>query len=195
MKKVLISLLLGVSMVTMAGCGNADKEVVNTKVEQIEREGAYPNFQDKETDEPISNEEDREERAVEAINNQFAKINAQYNSEQSEVEATTVCYIDHGTIHVYDFMDYSNSNECTNEEMAIAIATCFDEESLNNSLEISEIMIERVKTTFKLNALDLNNYEIRYHNCIGNPHNETFYEIMVVDGDGNVLELFGEAIN
>ena len=64
-----------------------------------------------------------------------------------------------------------------------------------NSLEISEIMIERVKTTFKLNALDLNNYEIRYHNCIGNPHNETFYEIMVVDGDGNVLELFGEAIN
>lgn len=196
MKKVLISLLLGVSMVTMVGCGNNSKEVANANVEQNEREGAYPNFQDKETDEPIGlSKEEKEEMAIENANNQFADVNAKYNSEQSDVEAITLCYIDNGIIHIYDFMDYTNSTKCTNEQMAISISVSLDEELLTNLLETGEIIIDNVKASFMINGLKINDYEIVYHECIGNPSNETFYEIFVTDGDGNITKLFGEKVN
>ena len=195
MKKFLISLLLGVSMVTMAGCGNANKEVADTNVEQNEREGAYPNFQDKEVEEPIGlSKEDKEEKAVEAFNNNFADINSSRASE-SEVEYITFCYVYDGTIHVYDFMDYTNSNNYTNEDMATSMAMYLDKETLSVMLETAELIMNHVDASFTINGLDLNDYEIRYHNCIGNPHDETFYEMFVSDEDGSVLELFGEAIN
>ena len=194
MKKVLISLLLGVSMVTMAGCGNANKEVADVNVEQNEREGAYPNFQDKETDEPIGlSKEEKEEKAVENANNQFATANIKYNSKQNDVEVTTLCYVHNGTIHIYNFMNYPNEDE--NEAMATSVAMCLDEELLTTMLETGNILVDTVEVSFKVNGLDIDDYEVRYHDCIGNPNNETFYELMVVDGDGNVLELLGETIN
>lgn len=195
MKKVLISLLLGVSMVTMAGCGNNNKEVANTNVEQNEREGAYPNFQDEETDEPIGlSEEEREEKAIENVNRVYANVDANFNSNQSKVESTTVCYVHNGTIHIYHFMDYTKS-EYTNEEMAMGVATCYNEEDLDSTLGVAKSLIDQVRASLEINRLDVDDYEIRYHDCIGNPHEETFYEIIVIDGNGNVVELFGEKVN
>ena len=194
MKKFLISLLLGVSMVTMAGCGNADKEVADTNVEQNEREGAYPNFQDKEVEEPVElSKEEKEEKAIENANNQFATANTKYNSQQNDVEVTTLCYIHNGTIHIYNFMNYPNEGE--NEAMATSVAVCLDEELLTTMLETGDILVSAVNASFTINGLDINDYEVRYHDCIGNPNNETFYEIMVTDGNGNVLELLGEKVN
>ena len=196
MKKFLISLLLGVSMVTMAGCGNANKEVADTNVEQNEREGAYPNFQDKEVEEPAeSSKEEKEEKAVEDANNKFAYINSSFNAKGTDVEAITLCYIYDGTIHVYNFMDYSKSTKHTNKEMAMAVAKFYDEEALNTSLRIGESMIEDIRVSFEFNKLNIDDYEIRFHDCIGNPNDETFYEVVVADGNGNVLELLGKAAN
>ena len=194
MKKFLVSLLIGVSVVTMVGCGSNNKEVANTNVEQNEREGAYPNFQDKETDEPIGlSKEEKEEKAIENANNQFATANTKYNSQQNDVEVTTLCYIHNGTIHIYNFMNYPNEGE--NEAMATSVAVCLDEELLTTMLETGDILVSAVNTSFTINGLDINDYEVRYHDCIGNPNNETFYEIMVTDGNGNVLELLGEKVN
>ena len=196
MKKFLISLLLGVSMVTMVGCGNNNKEVANTNVEENEREGAYPNFQDKETEEPIGlSKGDREEIAIEEANNVLSYNNKDFNSGNSEVEVITFCYIYDGTIHVYNFMDYGKSTKYTNEEMAMAVAEFYDEDALNTTLRIAKSIIKNVRASFKFHELNVDDYEIIFHDCIGNPNDETFYEIVVADGDGNVIELLGEKVN
>ena len=188
MKKFLVSLLIGVSMVTVVGCGNANKEVVNTNVEE--------NVQDKEADKPkVLSKEDKEEKAVEAFNNNFADINSSRKSESSDVEYITFCYVYNGVIHIYDFMDYTNSTNYTNEGMATSTFMYLDGETLGVMLETAELIMKHVDASFTINGLDMNDYEIRYHNCIGNPNNETFYEVFVSDGNGNVLELLGESVN
>ena len=196
MKKFLISLLLGVSMVTMAGCGNANKEVADTNVEQNEREGAYPNFQDKEVEEPIGlSKEDKEEKAIEEANNKLAYINSNFNAEETDVEVITICYIDNGIIHVYDSMDYSKSNKHTNAEVVTSAILNYDEEWLNTTLGICEHLIDYIKPSFEANGLDIGDYEIRYHECIGNPISKDFLcELSVIDEDGNVVKLLKEEL-
>ena len=177
MKKVLISLLLGVSMVTMVGCGNANKEVVNTKVEE--------NIQE--------DKEEKETKIVNDINMKFAEVNSKHNSQQNDSEVFTVCYIKKGTLHIYNFINYLGQNE--NEEVFSSVVVYFDKQLLDIMLETGYSVLNTVETQFELNGLDIDDYEVRYHDCIGHPEDTTFYELLVMDGDGDMIELFGEKVD
>lgn len=177
MKKVLISLLIGVSMVTMVGCGSNSNEVVETKVEENVQE----------------DKEEKETKVVNDINMKFAEVNSKRNSQQNNSETFTVCYIKKGTIHIYNFINYLGQNE--NEEVFSSVVVYFDKQLLDIMLETGYSVLNTVETQFELNGLDIDDYEVRYHDCIGHPEDTTFYELLVMDGDGDMIELFGEKVD